>query len=127
MKHSEGFEKLVAEIRPEISEITIEAVIGKRKEEEQFTLIDVREDNEWEAGYINEAFHLSKGIIERDIEKLFPDHDACLVLYCGGGYRSAIAAYNLQRMGYKNVHSMQGGYRGWFDKGLPLSGQSCKQ
>ncbi len=127
MKHSEAFEKLVAEIRPQISEITIDAILKKRADNDRFTLIDVREDHEWSTGYIDGAFHLGKGIIERDIEKHFPDRDTCLVLYCGGGYRSTLATYNLKRMGYSNVHSMQGGYRTWCDRGFPVSGKICKQ
>ncbi len=83
-------------------------------------MIDVREDNEWSEERIANAQHLSKGIIERDIEKQFPDRDSCIVLYCGGGYRSALAAFNLEKMGYTNIHSMQGGFRSWKEQHLPL-------
>jgi rhodanese-related sulfurtransferase len=121
MKHSEAFEKLVSEVRPRVSETSIEALIAKQANNDPFTLIDVREDNEWSNGCINQAFHLGRGIIERDIEKHFPDRNACLVLYCGGGYRSALAADNLQKMGYKNVHSLEGGFRAWSEKGLAVS------
>jgi len=121
MKHSEAFEKLVAEIRPLIDEISIDTVLDWQRTAKSFTLVDVREDHEWSAEHIDNAFHLSKGIIERDIEKHFPDRNTCLVLYCGGGYRSALATYNLTRMGYKNIHSMQGGFRDWKGKDLPCS------
>jgi len=121
MKHSEAFEKLVAEIKPLIKEISIEEVIDWQKSAKPFTLIDVREDNEWSQERIDKAHHLSKGIIERDIEKYFPQRNSCLVLYCGGGYRSALAAYNINRMGYKNIYSMQGGFRKWKENGLPIS------
>lgn len=125
MKHSEAFEKLVAEIRPLIDEISIDTVLDWQRTAKPFTLVDVREDHEWSAEHIDTAFHLSKGIIERDIEKHFPDHNSCLVLYCGGGYRSALAASNLIKMGYKNIHSMQGGFRGWKEKKLPSNSKSA--
>jgi rhodanese-related sulfurtransferase len=86
---------------------------------EQFLLVDVREDNEWQRGHIPGAVHMGRGIIERDIEEAVPDHAAKLVLYCGGGFRSALAADNLQKMGYTNVISMDGGWRGWNEAGLP--------
>jgi rhodanese-related sulfurtransferase len=120
MKHSQAFEKLVAEIRPKIKEITAEEVLQKQKRGESFALIDVREDHEWQGGGVPGAFHLGRGILERDIEKHFPDYDSELVLYCGGGYRSALAADSLQKMGYRRVFSMAGGFRGWKEKGLPL-------
>jgi rhodanese-related sulfurtransferase len=82
-------------------------------------IIDTREDNEWARGHIPNAVHLGKGVIERDIEKAIPDKDATLVLYCGGGYRSALAADNIQKMGYRNVISMDGGWRGWTEAGFP--------
>ena len=85
-----------------------------------WVLIDTREDHEWEAGHLPGAVHLSKGVIERDIEKTVPDKDTPLVLQCGGGFRSALAADNLQKMGYTNVVSLDGGYRGWVQKGLPV-------
>lgn len=125
MKHSEAFEKLVAEIKPFIAEISIDKVIDWRRTAKPFTLIDVREDNEWDTEHIDGALHLSKGIIERDIEKHFPDRNSCLVLYCGGGYRSALAAYNLNKMGYKNILSMEGGFRGWKEKECPSSSKQA--
>jgi rhodanese-related sulfurtransferase len=87
--------------------------------EEEFTLVDVREESEWARGHLPRAVHLSKGVIERDVEERFPDKNAALVLYCGGGYRSALAADNLQKMGYRNVSSMDGGWRGWTEAGYP--------
>ncbi len=120
MKHSQGFEKLISSIKPNISEISIENVLGKRQNSEPFILIDVREDHEWDTSHIEGAIHIGKGIIERDIEKHFPDPSTCLILYCGGGYRSALSCESLQRMGYTNVHSLEGGFRSWCDKTLPI-------
>ncbi|MEZ5424658.1 MAG: rhodanese-like domain-containing protein [Pyrinomonadaceae bacterium] len=119
MKHSEEFEKLVAEIRPEIREITVGETLERLKNPEA-TLIDVREDNEWEAGRARGAVHLGRGVIERDIIGAFPDKNAELILYCGGGYRSALAAHNLQKMGYGNVFSMAGGWTAWREAGAPI-------
>jgi len=120
MKHSAAFEKLVSEIKPHITEISIDELIDKRAAKEPINLVDVREDHEWAAGYIEGAFHLGRGIIERDIEKHFPDRSTPLVLYCGGGYRSALATYSLKEMGYKNVLSLKGGFRGWQENDLPI-------
>lgn len=119
MKHSEAFEKLVAEVKPRIKEITIDEVRKKQDAGEKFLLIDVREDHEWEQGRAQGSMHVGRGILERDIEKHVPDRNTEIVLYCGGGYRSALAADNLQKMGYTNVFSMEGGIRGWRDRGLP--------
>lgn len=119
MKHSEAFEKLVAEVMPRIKEITIEDVRKKQNAGEKFHFIDVREDNEFEAGRAAGAMHIGRGILERDIEKHVSDRGAEIVLYCGGGFRSALAADNLQKMGYTNVLSMAGGIRGWRERGLP--------
>ncbi len=119
MKHSPGFLKIVDKVKPFIKEITPEEVMIKFNHNDNFHFIDVREDSEWEKAHAVNAVHLSKGIIERDIENLVPNHDDCIVLYCGGGYRSALAAYNLQEMGYNNVLSMKGGYRAWSEKLLP--------
>ena len=121
MKHSPAFEKIVSEAKKNIREISIDQLLEKRAANESFTLIDVREDHEWAAGYIEKALHLGRGIIERDIENHFPDNTACLVLYCGGGYRSALAADNLQAMGYNNIYSLQGGFKAWTEKKLPIS------
>lgn len=120
MKHSPGFEKISEEAKKEVKEITAEAVVPLLKNGKNLHFVDVREESEWAAGHLPKATHLSKGIIERDIEKAIPEKDAMIVLYCGGGYRSALAAQNLQKMGYTNVHSMIGGYRGWIDGKLPM-------
>lgn len=119
MKHSEAFEKLVKEILPSIREISLSAVRSKQKNMQDFRFIDVREDHEWNAGHALGAEHLGRGILERDIEKVCSDRNAEIVLYCGGGYRSALAAYNLQKMGYTNVYSMAGGFRSWREHNLP--------
>lgn len=119
MKHASGFLKLVEEAMPRIKEISTEEVAAMQKNQEPFMLIDTREDREWQAGHIQGAVHMGRGVIERDIESQVPDHGTKLVLYCGGGYRSALAAESLQKMGYTNVFSMAGGWRGWCERGLP--------
>ncbi len=118
--HSEGFLNLVQDAKKRIKEEDYRATKKRIDAGEQFTLIDTREDSEWARGHIPGAVHMSKGIIERDIEKAVPDKDAPLVLYCGGGFRSALAAENLQKMGYRNVISMDGGWRGWTEAGFPV-------
>jgi rhodanese-related sulfurtransferase len=118
--HSKGFLALVHDAKKRIRETDIHQINKRQKEGPSFYLIDVREDNEWNAGHLPKAIHLGKGIIERDIEKTIPDHNAEIVLYCGGGFRSALAADNLQKMGYTNVISMDGGFGGWKDAGYPL-------
>jgi rhodanese-related sulfurtransferase len=120
MKHSPGFLKLVDESRARVHEVTVADVHGMLERGEDFELIDVREDGEWAAGHLPRARHLGKGIIERDIETEIPDMDRRMVLYCGGGYRSALAADAIQRMGYRNVLSMDGGFRGWNEAELPV-------
>lgn len=119
MKHSEAFVRLVDESRSRIKETNVAEVKARLDAGEKFTLVDVREDNEWARGHLPGAVHLGRGIIERDVEHHFPDKSAELVLYCGGGYRSAMSADNLQKMGYTNVSSMDGGWRGWTEAGLP--------
>jgi rhodanese-related sulfurtransferase len=119
MDHSPGFHRLVEESRRRVRETTPEAVHARQRAGERFHLIDVREDGEWAQGRARGAVHVGKGVIERDIERLFPDPDADIVLYCGGGYRSALAADALQRMGYRRVQSMDGGWRRWQELGLP--------
>jgi rhodanese-related sulfurtransferase len=119
MKHSAGFVRLVDDARTRVKETDVHAVKARLEAEENFTLVDVREESEWARGHLPGAVHLSKGIIERDIEERFPDKNAALVLYCGGGYRSALSADNLQKMGYTNVSSMDGGWRGWNEAGYP--------
>ena len=120
MQHASGFLKLVNDAKSRVKECTVADVAEMRKRGEKFTLVDVREDNEWAAGHLPGAIHLGKGVIERDVEKAVPDPKTKLVLYCGGGYRSALAADNLQKMGYTNVISMDGGYKGWISAGHPL-------
>jgi rhodanese-related sulfurtransferase len=117
--HPEGFLRLVKEAKTRIKEEDYRDIKKKLDAGEPIIIIDTREDNEWARGHIPNAVHLGKGVIERDIEKAIPDKDATLVLYCGGGYRSALAADNLQKMGYRNVISMDGGWRGWTEAGFP--------
>ncbi|MCX7665810.1 MAG: rhodanese-like domain-containing protein [Gemmataceae bacterium] len=119
-QHSPAFLNLVQDAKTRIRETTVDAVKAKIDAGESFTLIDVREDSEWDAGHIPGAIHLGKGIIERDIEVKIPDLSTPIVLYCGGGFRSALAADALQKMGYTNVVSMDGGWREWTQKGLPI-------
>ena len=117
MDHSPGFLKLAQAAKSRVTETNVAAVKARVEAGEKFTLIDVREAYEYEAGHIPGARHMSKGLIERDIEKAIPNMDQEIVVYCGGGYRSALAADNLQKMGYTNVISMDGGWRGWLDAG----------
>lgn len=121
MKHAPRFLQIVNESRARVRELTVEDVKQKLARKEQFKLIDVREESEWAAGHLPGASHLGKGIIERDIEATIPDTSSEIVLYCGGGYRSALAADNLQKMGYTNVYSMDGGFRGWKEASLPVT------
>ncbi len=120
MKHAPAFLRIVDDARRRIREVTVADVQNMRARGERFHLVDVREESEWARGHLPGATHLSKGIIERDIEAAIPDPQTPIVLYCGGGYRSALAAENLQRMGYTNVVSMDGGWRGWTEAGLPV-------
>lgn len=120
MKHSPGFLKLVNEAKRIVRGCTIQEVKARLDRNEEFFFIDVREDGEFAADRAAGARHLGRGILERDIENLIPDRDASIVLYCGGGFRSALAAENLQRMGYRNVLSMDGGIRAWRKAGFPL-------
>ena len=120
MEHSPGFLRLVEEVKRRIHETSIAEVKARLDRGERFHLVDVREDSEWANGHLPTAQHLGKGIIERDIETAIPDRTAPIVLYCGGGFRSALAADNLQKMGYTNVLSMDGGWRGWTEAGLPV-------
>lgn len=123
-KHAEGFLKIVNEARQHVRECNVPDVKQRLDAGETFHLVDVREESEYAKGHLPRATHIGKGVIERDIEKLIPDSHAEIVLYCGGGYRSALAAENLGRMGYDNVISMDGGYRGWKESGYPLEGTS---
>ncbi len=118
MEHSKEFEQLVTAIMPNINEISVAETLGKVKN--GAVLIDVREDNEFNDSHAKSAAHIGRGVIERDIVHQFPDKDTELVLYCGGGYRSALAADNLGKMGYKNVLSMRGGWTAWKEAGAPI-------
>jgi len=120
-QHSPRFLHIVADAKKRIRETTVDDVKARLDRGEKFLLVDVREESEWAKGHVPGAVHLGKGVIERDIEARVPDAAAALVLYCGGGYRSALAADNLQKMGYTNVLSMDGGWRGWRDKGYPIA------
>lgn len=120
MKHSPGFLRIVDDAKTRIRELTVADVKAMLDRGERFHLVDVREDHEWANGHLPHATHLGRGIIERDIESAIPDHGAAIVLYCGGGFRSALAADNLQRMGYTGVLSMDGGWRGWTEAGYPV-------
>ena len=119
-KHSPGFLKIVEDAKKRVTECSVADVKQKLERGEEFQLVDVREESEWAAGHLPKAMHLGKGVIERDVEEKIPDHDAEIVLYCGGGFRSALAADNLQKMGYTNVISMDGGWRGWKEANLPV-------
>ena len=119
MKHSPGFLKLVEEVKSRVREVSVEEA-RRKLESGKAKLIDVREESEWEAGHARGAEHLGKGVIERDIEARVQDKKAELILYCGGGFRSALATDNVQKMGYTNVRSMAGGWRAWQAAGAPV-------
>lgn len=119
MKHSPGFLQLVEDAKSRIREVSVDEA-RHNLESGRVRLIDVREESEWEAGHARGAQHLGKGVIERDIEERVPDKKAGLILYCGGGFRSALSADNLQKMGYTNVASMAGGWRAWQAAGAPV-------
>jgi rhodanese-related sulfurtransferase len=119
MDHAEGFLNLVRDAKKRIKEEDVQTTKKKLDVGEKMILVDVREESEWARGHIPNAIHLGKGIIERDIEKAIPEKGATVVLYCGGGFRSALAAENLQKMGYTNVISMDGGWRDWTQAGFP--------
>jgi rhodanese-related sulfurtransferase len=121
MAHSSQFLKLVQDAKKNVKETNVADVKRRSDAGEKFLLVDVREDNEWANGHLPGAVHLGKGIIERDIVQRVPDSNAKIILYCGGGLRSALAAENLQKMGYTGVESMDGGWRGWVEAGLPTA------
>jgi rhodanese-related sulfurtransferase len=121
-QHSPGFLALVNDAKTRVKQMTAAEYWAFRESGAPHVLIDVREESEWAAGHAAGAVHLGKGIIERDIETLFPDKNQTLVLYCGGGYRSALAADALQKMGYTNVISLDGGWRAWLEHGFPTEG-----
>jgi len=119
MAHGEKFLALVNDTKKRVRETNVADVKRRMDAGEKFVLVDVREESEWAQGHLPGAIHLGKGIIERDVEQRVPDTGARIILYCGGGFRSALAADNLQKMGYRNVESMDGGWRGWTGAGLP--------
>ena len=121
MKHSPGFLKLAEQAKTRVREVSTSDVWKKIQSKDDFLLVDVRDADEWDQGHLPSAMHMSKGIIERDIEKKIPNMMQEIVLYCGGGYRSALAADNIQKMGYTNVLSMAGGFRAWTQEERPLS------
>jgi rhodanese-related sulfurtransferase len=123
MKHSEGFLTLVNDAKSRIREVSVAETQKRLEQNTSAKLIDVREDNEWETSHAAGAIHLGKGIIERDIETTVPDKATELILYCGGGYRSALAADALQKMGYTNVYSMAGGWKAWKESGAEVETQ----
>ena len=120
MQHSEKFLAIVEDAKSRIRETTTDEVRADLASGAEFRLIDTREESEWNAGHAEGAIHLGKGIIERDIEMAVPDEDSKIVLYCGGGYRSALAADALQKMGFRRVYSLAGGWRAWRAAGLPV-------
>jgi rhodanese-related sulfurtransferase len=119
MAHAPKFLSIVNDAKKRVKETNVADVKRRMDAGEKFTLVDVREESEWASGHLPGAIHLGKGIIERDVEQRIPASDAKLILYCGGGFRSALAADNLQKMGYTNVESMDGGWKGWLAAGLP--------
>lgn len=120
MQHAAGFLKLVNDAKTRVKETNVAEVKKRLDAGEKLILVDTREDSEWARGHLPGAIHLCKGIIERDIEAAVPDKNTELILYCGGGFRSALAADNLQKMGYSKVISMDGGWRGWTEAGNPV-------
>ena len=120
MDHAEGFLGLVKDAKKRIREESFLETKKRLDAGERMILVDVREESEWARGHVPGAIHIGKGVIERDVEKKIPDKDAPIVLYCGGGFRSALAADNLQKMGYRNVISMDGGWRSWTEAGFPV-------
>jgi rhodanese-related sulfurtransferase len=121
MDHSPGFLQLVAEARKQVNEISVAEARAKLAANPQAVLLDVREDHEWQAGHAAEAAHLGKGILERDLEKLYPDRNTEIIMYCGGGFRSALTCEAAQKMGYRRVHSLIGGYKGLAAAGWPMT------
>ena len=118
-KHSPRFLQLASDAKSRVRQTNVDEVKRRLDRGERLLLVDVREESEWNAGHVPGAMHLSKGVIERDVETKIPDTDAEIILYCGGGFRSALVADNLQKMGYTNVISMDGGWRGWTEKSFP--------
>ena len=121
MEHSPGFLKVVNEAKPRVKELTLEQARVRLQQNPQAVLLDVREDSEWEKSHAVEAVHLGKGVLERDIEEMFPDPNAEIIMYCGGGYRSELTADVAQRMGYRNVASLIGGYKALVQAQWPMA------
>ena len=121
MQHAPGFLRLVNEARAHVKEITVEEARERLARNPKAVLMDVREDGEWQAGHAAQAVHLGKGILERDLEKTVPDAETEIIMYCGGGYRSALTADAAQRMGYRNVYSLIGGYKGLVAANWPMA------
>jgi rhodanese-related sulfurtransferase len=121
MDHSPGFLRLVGEAKRHVNEISVAEARAKIASDPRVVLVDVREDHEWQAGHAVGAMHLGKGIFERDVEKLYPDANTEIILYCGGGFRSALACDAAQKMGYRRVHSLIGGYKGMVAAGWPTT------
>ncbi len=119
--HSPGFLALVHDAKSRVREFSIDEFVKRLQGGEQFIVLDTREDHEWAQGHLPGAHHMSKGTIERDIEASIPQKDAPIVCYCGGGFRSALVIDNLQKMGYTNAISLDGGWRGWNERGLPVA------
>lgn len=120
MQHNPRFLAFVNEVRQRVNEVDVQQVKRWMEQSRPFVLVDVREESEWAKGHLPSAQYLGRGILERDIETRYPELDTPLVLYCGGGFRSVLAADNLQQMGYRDVISMDGGYRGWVESGYPI-------
>jgi rhodanese-related sulfurtransferase len=120
-QHPPRFLKLVEDAKSRVRETTVDEIKARLDRGEEFVLVDVREESEWQKDHLPGAIHMGKGVIERDVEQKIPDLKTELVLYCGGGFRSALAADNLQKMGYTNVISMDGGVRGWREKGYSMT------
>ena len=120
MEHSPGFLKLVNDARPHVKEISIAEARERLAKNSQAVLLDVREDNEWDKGHASQAVHLGKGILERDLESKFPDPNREIIMYCGGGYRSVLTAEAAQKLGYRNVYSLKGGYKGLVQAQWPM-------
>ncbi|TKB49422.1 sulfurtransferase [Ferrimonas sediminicola] len=120
MQHNPGFEQLVDSIRPMVSEIAIDTLLDWQSAGTPLHLVDCREQDEWTRDRLPGAVYLGRGVMERDVESLYPDKETTLVIYCGGGYRSVLAAYNLVQMGYLRVHSLIGGRREWLARSLPM-------
>ena len=122
MEHAPGFLKVVNEAKPRVKELTIEQARDRLQQNPKVVLLDVREDREWEQRHAAQAVHLGKGVLERDIEKMFPDPNTEIIMYCGGGYRSVLTADVAQRIGYRNVASLVGGYKGLVQAQWPMAG-----